>query len=327
MARRMLLSLLNGPIGRFVLGFLERVAPGQPGSLRILTYHRLESPDLFDQQMRFIAERFHVISMQELFDAGGSGSKLPPNAVMITFDDAYEEFADHAWPILRRYQLPVTLFVPTAFPDNPDHQLWWDKLHHALTQTSRRGFIENDTYSYPLSTAKQRKAAYKQLRIYLKSVQHHEALAEVDRICQQLEVASTENDVLSWERLRQLAAEGVTLGAHTRNHPLLTQISLDEAVTEAVGSLADLENEIGDTLPIFAYPSGGHTKEIAEALKQAGFAFAFTTERGTNNMRQLRPQQMHRNNITPYASLSVLRAWLLIATVNPKQLLKRKKAA
>jgi peptidoglycan/xylan/chitin deacetylase (PgdA/CDA1 family) len=59
--------------------------------------------------------------------------------------------------------------------------------------------------------------------------------------------------ILSWDMLRWLAREGVTLGAHTRSHPLLNRISLGEVRAEAAGSWRDLEREIGTALPILAH--------------------------------------------------------------------------
>ena len=51
----------------------------------------------------------------------------------MTFDDAYCDFADHAWPVFRRLGVPVTLFVATEYPDHPDRAYWWDRLHAGLS--------------------------------------------------------------------------------------------------------------------------------------------------------------------------------------------------
>ena len=40
-------------------------------------------------------------------------------AVLVTFDDAYADFAEHAWPVLRAHGISPLLFVPTAFPGDP----------------------------------------------------------------------------------------------------------------------------------------------------------------------------------------------------------------
>jgi len=70
--------------------------------------------------MECLAGNYHVVSVPELLDAVYENSPLPPKSVMITFDDTYRDFAEFAWPVLKQHKLPVTLFVPTAFPDQPD---------------------------------------------------------------------------------------------------------------------------------------------------------------------------------------------------------------
>jgi peptidoglycan/xylan/chitin deacetylase (PgdA/CDA1 family) len=105
------------------------------------------------------------------------------------------------------------------------------------------------------------------------------------------------------------------LGAHTQTHPLLNRISLEEVRAEAVGSLRDLEREIGAALPVFAYPSGGVTDEIVRLLEREGFALAFTTEPGINDLGQAHPLRLRRINVGQRTNLTVLRAQLLPWTI------------
>jgi hypothetical protein len=76
---------------------------------------------------------------------------------------------------------------------------------------------------------------------------------------------------------------------------------------EAVDSLQDLKREIGAVLPVFAYPSGGCNAEVVRVLKQAGFALAFLTGYGINDLRAADPLQMRRINVGQNTSLPVLR--------------------
>ncbi len=57
---------------------------------------------------------------------------------MITYEDAYQSLAKYAWLVLKRYKLPVTLFVPTPFPDQLEEIISWDRLVHAIINTTRR---------------------------------------------------------------------------------------------------------------------------------------------------------------------------------------------
>jgi peptidoglycan/xylan/chitin deacetylase (PgdA/CDA1 family) len=314
----------SAAFSRFVT-LLEQARGEASHLLRVLTYHHVErpearpalypglisaTPEAFEQQMAYVAANYDVVSMPELLDAWRTGAALPFRPVMVTFDDAYRDFAEYAWPILNRYRLPVTLFVPTAFPDHPEQTFWWDRLYQALASTSR-DHLATPEGQLPLATAAQRLQTYRRLRDYVKSRPHAEAMAWVAQVCDELGAPPPEHNVLSWEALRRLAREGVTLGAHTRTHPLMNRVSLDEVRAEAVGSLRDLEREIGSALPVFAYPSGGLNDEIVQLLEREGFALAFTTLPGINDMRRVDPLRLRRINVGQRTNLTVLRARLL----------------
>jgi peptidoglycan/xylan/chitin deacetylase (PgdA/CDA1 family) len=305
---------LSSSIGNGLMTLLERMEVRRPNLLQVLTYHRIENAAGFEQQMKYLANNYHVISMSELIAAFQSARTLPVRSAMITFDDAYRNFADCAWPVLRRYKLPVTVFVPTAFPGQSDRLFWWDQLEHALRLTPRRDELETPIGRFSLDSANARRRAYRHLRSYVKSLPHGEALIWSNQICDALGAPMPDQSVLDWDELRRLAREGVTLGAHTRTHPLLNRVSTEEARDEAVGSLRDLEREIGDVAPILAYPDGRVTDDVVRALERAGFVLAFTIVRGTNDLRTADRLRLRRINVGERAALSVLRARLLQAT-------------
>jgi peptidoglycan/xylan/chitin deacetylase (PgdA/CDA1 family) len=238
---------------------------------------------------------------------------------LITFDDAYSDFKEHAWPILKHYGIPVTLFVPTAYPNQPEQTFWWDDLFHAIQNTPRKDSLNTTIGSLPLSNTS-RSQTYKRLKNYLKTLKHAEAVARVKQLCEELGVQPVANCILDWDSLRKLANEGVTLGAHTRTHPLMNRVTLEEAREEAVGSLQDLRHEIGSILPIFAYPSGEFNDAAAAMLEREGFKLAFTTKRGINSISRTHPLRMRRINVGGRTTLPILRAQLLPWTVHLNKL-------
>jgi peptidoglycan/xylan/chitin deacetylase (PgdA/CDA1 family) len=241
----------------------------------------------------------------------GSAKKLPSRAVLITFDDATTDFAENALPVLQRYHLPATMFVPTGFPASPQRVFWWDKLYTAIEHSYNLNIIQTPLGGFLVETPAQRSHAFSMLRDYVKSLPHPVALDWVDRFCAELETPFMRGSVLSWDALRAVRAAGITLGAHTRNHPIMERISPDEARAEAVGSWQDLRRETGDTLPVFAFPSGDFNPLLVEILREEGFELAFTTQRGVNRLAKTDPLQLKRINAGPRTSLNVLRAQLL----------------
>ena len=64
-------------------------------------------------------------------------------------------------------------------------------------------------------------------------------------------------------------------------------------------------------LPIFAYPSGGANRQVADMLRRNGFRLAFTTERGMNDLRRADPLLLRRINVGSRTPLAALRMQML----------------
>ena len=162
-----------------------------------------------------------------------------------------------------------------------------------------------------MATLADRSNAARRLREHLKTVPHVTAMALVETVCDELGAPPPSNEVLGWDELRALAREGVALGAHTRNHPLLDRLDVAEAAAEAVESVADLRREVLGTPPIFAYPGGHVTDAVVDALRRAGVALAFVTRRGINDLRAADPLRLRRVNVSRHTTSLVFRAKLL----------------
>ncbi len=295
--------------------------------LRVLVYHRVAdlmatptlhprlisaTPAIFARQMRYLAEHYHVVSMAEVLQAIERDIPLPRRAVLLTFDDAYRDFGDVAWPILNRYRLPVTLFVPTGYPPRAESAFWWDRLYHAFACATDTTLRDSPLGALPLATAEQRDTSLRRLQGALKTLPHAEAMAWVEALCATLgETPRRPRSVLTWDELRQLAHEGVTLGAHTQTHPILTQLSPADVRQEVTGAQQDLRREIGRALPIFCYPGGEHDDAVLQVLRDEGFVLAFTTSDGHNDLRAADLLRLCRTNITRRTSAAVFRLRLL----------------
>jgi len=69
-------------------------------------------PDNFDAQMRWLAEKhYHTITLTDLYYYLAVGTPLPPNPILLTFDDGYRDHYENAFPILQKYGFVGTFFV------------------------------------------------------------------------------------------------------------------------------------------------------------------------------------------------------------------------
>ena len=83
--------------------------------------------------------------------------------------------------------------------------------------------------------------------------------------------------MLSWEQLREMAENDVTIGSHTLTHPDLRQIDIANARYEIEESKTEIERKVGRTVGFFAYPKGSYSRSLFELLESAAFKAAFRT--------------------------------------------------
>lgn len=329
--RRSALAATQSKAFASFVGALERVVPARPGRLGILTYHHVADPNgspqlypglftdpsEFAAQMEFLASRYRPISLTELLGVRRGEHVLALRSVLVTFDDGYRDFADHAWPILRRLGIPATLFIPTAYPGNPGQVFWWDRLYGALRSTAAET-IDTPEGELRLGSSAERLDAYRELRERVKSLPHEEGMTFVDEVCETLGAPRARSDVLGWPDLRRLEAHGVDLAPHSRTHPLLDRVPIEAARGEILGSFADLEREVGGGPRVFAYPGGGESPEVVRILEDEGFELAFSTTRGTNDIRTTDWLRLRRINVGRASAVPLLRAQLLSRWPRPK---------
>ncbi|MCT4595008.1 MAG: polysaccharide deacetylase family protein [Anaeromicrobium sp.] len=90
----------------------------------VLIYHNISnrinnclsiSPNKFESHLKELKnKKFNIIKLRQLLDAMAGKSKLPPNAVVITFDDGIKSFYSYAYPILKKYNMPAVNFIITS---------------------------------------------------------------------------------------------------------------------------------------------------------------------------------------------------------------------
>jgi len=93
-------------------------------------------------------------------------------------------------------------------------------------------------------------------------------------------VTSKLKGYLTWDQIRQMKAEGVTIGAHSHRHPSLPALPLDKAREDLEISMALFEKELGERPSLFAYPFGEWDAPTLKLVKQIGYRVAFGQHSG-----------------------------------------------
>lgn len=293
-----------------LVDLLERIAPARRDGLGVLTLHRVApigpeatpgtlsaTPESLADLLDALRRRHAFVDVDAVARRLEGGAALPSRALLVTIDDAYLDTAEHAWPILRARDIPAVLFVPTAYPDRPERTFWWDRVHRAIAASTAPELTLPDGAVVPLSDAASRAAAYRAFRDAVKAMPHATLLEAADRAVAALGAEPARSGVLGWEALRTVAADGLALAPHSRTHPLLTRIEPAALADEIAGSRDDLARETGIERAAFAYPSGAVSRAVRDATAAAGLRVAFTTARGSNDLRHVDPLLLRRVNV------------------------------
>ena len=320
---------------RAVVGALERLLPADPHRLTVLTYHRIgdpgDDPDLypgllsanasaFAEQMAYVASHRRALTADELVAVRNGAAPLPARSVVVTFDDAYVDFEERALPVLERFGVPALLFVPTAYPDRPAVGFWWDRLWAALRKVRRPVAIEVAGRTVTIDGRDDLQPAFRALVAELKQLSDADARQHLQAIHERLPEPGSCHAVLGWDAIRRLPSRNVGVAAHTRTHPRLDRVDHSTLATEIEGSRRDLERSLGEpSLPLFAYPDGGHTDHVVRAVRDSGISIAFTTQRGANDTRRIDWLRVRRINVGSQTSLALIQAQLLLPGRLPKR--------
>jgi len=105
----------------------------------------------------------------------------------------------------------------------------------------------------------------------------------------------TDPDFLTWTQAREMAAHGISFGAHTRRHVYLPSIK-DEAtlVDEIAGGKAVIAQGLGMPVRVLCYPTGGYTPQIQTLAKKSGYEAAFTTNRSRDRLNRSNMYELTR---------------------------------
>jgi len=206
------------------------------------------SSDQFRKQIQWLLDhQYRFISTSDYLAFHQGNAALEGKSVLITFDDAYADLDENAFPILKEHGLSATIFVVTSQMNGTNV---WDK---------NRGWA----HSFPL---------------------------------------------LSKERIRHWADQGIEFAAHSHTHTDLRTVPKSVLEEEVLRSKSELESLLERRIIAFAYPFGAYNDSVRDAVSKV-FELAFTSNRGVNKKLTDR-YQLRRT--APYHSDADFEMWFRV---------------
>jgi peptidoglycan/xylan/chitin deacetylase (PgdA/CDA1 family) len=314
--------------------------------LRILAYHRVlevadptafdfdlnlvsASPEQFRRQMLLVRQRFNPMSFHDLIVALDNGSPLPPQPLIITFDDGYEDNYSVAFPILRELGVPATFFVSTGHIDNGTPYAY-DWLVHAICRTdAARLQVAELGIDLPIPDARAgRRELAEELLFGLKGLSAELQGDIIARLEQGWGMpcppAHPQCRPMTWDQLREMQAAGMDIGSHGVSHRMLAKLPAAEMVAEIRQSKESLERELGVPAEVLSYPVGGpdaYDEDVIAAARDAGYRMGCAYLNGINRLPPASHYALRRLSVEREMDL----AWFAAMTALPEVFAYRKR--
>src|SRR5581483_2713543 len=146
----------------------------------------------------------------------------PRRFVSFTFDDGYRDNLEYAYPLFRKRSLPLTLYVPTDYPDGKG-ELWWITLEEIVTRAEEIELCRDGTlWKLAARTVPEKYRAYNEIYWWLRRIDEATQRQVVRALAERYDVdmgADCRRLIMGWDEIRQLAEDPlVTIGAHTKSH-------------------------------------------------------------------------------------------------------------
>lgn len=283
----------------------------------ILMYHRIAEPESdpwglsvsprnFVSHLEILKKYTRPMGLRDLA-AHLQDKTVPRRAVVITFDDGYADNLYEAKPLLERYDIPATVFLPTGHIGESE-EFWWDTLDRLLLgsqtlpknpclmvngrfhawelsesvehqETScRHGSDENKTALQRCSRRSLYFSVYR-LLLPLSEQDRQTCLQEIKGWVGGEPKTRPAYETLSPEEVHMLARGGlVEIGAHTITHPFLSAHPESFQQREIEQGKIDLEAITGRRVNSFAYPHGDYNGRSVALVRRAGFICACSIE-------------------------------------------------
>jgi peptidoglycan/xylan/chitin deacetylase (PgdA/CDA1 family) len=318
--------------------------PGSSGPLRrvsaskflILAYHRVgtggvpyysELPRrVFEQQISYLKRNYRIISLDQLCDE----LEHPRNSgqsIVVTFDDGYADLFDQAFPVLRKYEMPATVYLPAKLVEAGEVG-WYDRLFVALQVAPESEFTiqMEKTRTFQLNSVEDRFYAAVAMVKFCRSISDDQRV----RFCNELErriaipTEQVRGRLLSWEQIGAMQTAGINFASHTSTHPVMSRLRPEQVKLELSESKELLQKRLGREVLHFAYPFG-KTADCGEPPNQifrdCGYRSAATTVIGANspgvNPFYLRRHQIGEGTSLPLFAMRIAQLFLEPGATDP----------
>lgn len=239
----------------------------------IVNLHAVEDAKWLEKVFIFLKRHFNMVSYQDIEDYYYKDKKLT-HSCLITFDDGDKSFYTHAFPLLKKYNIPAVVFVsPKATTEQIN--FWFQEIKGYNQEIIRQIMNDKKYFKKNISDAN--------IGLLFKTLSNEMAIEVINEYKKLTRIKDKKCVNMNLEQLLDLDASNlIEIGAHTMNHPILANENDLISKCEIINSINELEILLKKKIRCFAYPNGKFKNDYGfreiEILKKTNVKLAFTTQ-------------------------------------------------
>ncbi len=257
---------------------------------------------LFEEQIEFMKKNFNIVTMEQVIECWNSpNGSLPENALLLTFDDGYIDNFVCAFPILKKYGVQGSFFIPgRTFTENV--LLDVNKIHFTLASAKIQDLVKDLFYELDAQREKHPQLEKNNVLFEKYAVESRFDTKETIFVKRVLQTAIDENirneissnlfkkyvglqeDIFARElymnrdQIRLMKNEGMFIGLHGYDHYWLGNLNKDELKEDVDKSLEVMGEFVDKDSWVLNYPYGSYNEEVIEYISSRGCSLAMTTD-------------------------------------------------
>ncbi|MEA2031891.1 MAG: polysaccharide deacetylase family protein [candidate division Zixibacteria bacterium] len=247
----------------------------------------------FKKQMAFIAQNYNPVSLSDISIALKEDQPLPDRAIAVTFDDGWIDNYTNAFPILKRYDIPATIFLPTKLIISNqlpifiqvslllvEDDIWPDKAIAAFKKVVLENNLDRNNPNLEEHKLDATASDAYSFMVTLMNLN----ISQIEMVADEIKkTGGIDNDewnrqrwFMNWDEIREMTQHQIDFGSHGQSHDLMINISLEQVKQELVESKKTIEFELSKPATLFSYPNGDYNAKIKELVQKTGYDCAVT---------------------------------------------------
>ncbi|MCG3167222.1 MAG: hypothetical protein POELPBGB_03008 [Bacteroidia bacterium] len=242
------------------------------------------SPGRFDEVLNYLKKNFYIENAETILSGNFKTSNSKPFAAIV-FDDGYKDYIEYALPILKKHNLPSSMYVVTSCVESGIPP-WTYVLDNALANT-KKNKIEVDSSLLPeelkntsWKNETDKIAFAKKLKPFLKTVSNSVRKKIYEQVIKSLDdVQPPQNLMMNWKDINEIKSGGTVVGSHTVSHPLLAKIESEEEIEiELKLSAEKIKEQTSEFPSTISYPIGSYDERVKKLAKKTGYKFGLAVQ-------------------------------------------------